>query len=460
MLPKLAVVAFGVLVLGATSQAQTDAERIQKLEDAVRQLQQEKEELKREVDKLKATPGAATSTASGPGTNWVTDVLAPNTRTPFVLPLGKAFKVRLGGFVQANGEFIDPGSFEGNFADNPVGGATHVPINDRFRLRRARINISGELYERFDFKMEGDFAQGDGLSGRTGFSGTDIFANWNQFPEAQVKVGQYKSPYGLEHLTSDSALFTAERSLVTTALTQDRQVGVSIWGKPLANVAPKGMADLVDYNVGIFNGNGRNTIVNDEQTFMYVGRLGLTPFKGKLWDEPAFWRFAANGYRSRFGTGTRASPAGNLRLNLLDGSLAPLVPTGLSRGEGWGVDQWLNVGPFDLIAEYLQSYLRPEGNTSFDSFKADGYYVQASSFLPMMGGKKFQLVAKWESFNPDQASNDDIRSITGGLNYYINGDALKVMLNYVHTWSDFRDENAGTGNSEFDLALVRFQLMF
>jgi phosphate-selective porin len=193
---------------------------------------------------------------------------------------------------------------------------------------------------------------------------------------------------------------------------------------------------------------------------MYVGRLGLTPFKGKLWDEPAFWRFAANGYRSRFGTATRVSPAGNLRLNLVDGSLAPLIPTGLSRGEGWGVDQWLNVGPFDLIAEYLQSYLRPEGNTSFDSFKADGYYVQASSFLPFLGGKKFQLVAKWESFNPDQASNDDIRSITGGLNYYINGDALKVMLNYIHTWSDFRDENAGTGNSEFDLALVRFQLMF
>lgn len=463
MISRLAIVSLGMFVLGASAWAQSDAERIQKLEDAVRQLQQEKEDLKREINQLKGStnaPRSAATTPAAPNTNWVADVVGPNTRTPFVLPLGKAFKVRLGGFVQANGEFIDPGSFEGNFSDNPVGGATHVPINDRFRLRRARINVSGELFERFDFKMEGDFAQGDGLTGRTAFSGTDIYANWNQFPEAQIKVGQYKSPYGLEHLTADSALFTAERSLVTTALTQDRQTGVSLWGRPLAHVASKSVADLIDYNIGIFNGNGRNTIINDDETFMYVGRFGLTPFKGKLWDEPASWKVAVNGYRSHFAAGTRVSPAGNVRVNLLDGSLFPLVPTGLSRGEGWGVDQWLNLGPFDLIAEYLQSNLRPDGNTSFPGFKADGYYVQASSYLPVLGGKKFQLVAKWESFNPGQVSNDDIRSITGGLNYYINGDALKVMLNYIHTWSDFRDANPGTGNSEFDLALVRFQLMF
>jgi hypothetical protein len=70
------------------------------------------------------------------------------------------------------------------------------------------------------------------------------------------------------------------------------------------------------------------------------------------------------------------------------------------------------------------------------------------------------LVAKWESFNPGQAENDDIKSITGGVNYYINGDAVKMMLDYIHTWSDFRDNNPGTGETEFDMVLGRVQLMF
>jgi hypothetical protein len=78
----------------------------------------------------------------------------------------------------------------------------------------------------------------------------------------------------------------------------------------------------------------------------------------------------------------------------------------------------------------------------------------------VLGGKKLQLVGKWESFNPGQAPDDDIRSVTGGLNYLINGDALKLMFKNIHTWSDFRRHNVGTGETEFDLALVRSQLMF
>ena len=452
---KLAVFVIGALLPCASSFAQADADRLRKLEEAVRQLQQENVDLKREVNQLKSTPPAATP----PGTNWLADAMSPDKRSPFVLPLGKELKLRLGGFIQGQGEFGDPGSFEGNFSDNVIG-TSRVPLNDRFRLRRARINVSGELFEDFDFKLEGEFQNADGLSGnRTGFSGTDLFLNWHRFPEAQLKFGQWKAPFGLEQLTSDTALFTAERSLVTTALTPERQVGAAIWGKPLANIAPKNLTDLIDYSFGIYNGNGRNTVVNDDNTFMFVGRLSSTPFKGKLWDHPASWRLGANGYRSRFAPGTRISQSGGLSLNA-DGALTAFTPTGLAQGEGWGIDQWLNFGPFDLIAEYLEGNFRPKDNTAFEEFTANGYYVQGSYYLPFLGGKKLQLVGKWESYNPGQAEDDNIKSVTGGLNYYINGDALKMMLDYIHTWSDFRDNNPGTGDTEFDLLLARVQLMF
>lgn len=33
--------------------------------------------------------------------------------------------------------------------------------------------------------------------------------------------------------------------------------------------------------------------------------------------------------------------------------------------------------------------------------------------------------------------SDGIHSITGGLNYYIHGDDIKLMVNYIHTWARF-----------------------
>ncbi len=48
----------------------------------------------------------------------------------------------------------------------------------------------------------------------------------------------------------------------------------------------------------------------------------------------------------------------------------------------------------------------------------------------------------------------------GGLNYYIKGDYLKLMLNYIHTWSQFRHANPATGEDQFDEVLLRAQVMF
>jgi hypothetical protein len=56
--------------------------------------------------------------------------------------------------------------------------------------------------------------------------------------------------------------------------------------------------------------------------------------------------------------------------------------------------------------------------------------------------------------------NDGIRSITGGLNYYIRGDDLKLMINYIHTWSDFREANPQFGQDQFNEVIARAQLMF
>jgi len=435
--------------LGA--QTSSESKRIQELERAVAELKQEVNRLKKQA--ASAPEGKMKTKVTYDGKSYVEKAVVEEEKPPvFVVPRGSEIKFVLGGFIQINFEDGDVSAFEGRFGQTAQ--------KDRFRLRRARINLTGDFAEQFDFKIEGDFGQGDGLnSNRLAFSGTDIFLNWHQFPEAQVKVGQWKAPFGLEQLTPDTSLYIIERSLPTGAITPDRQIGAQLWGKPFANVWPD-QKDLLTYYAGIFNGNGRNVSVNDNNNFMYVGRLELMPFKGKIFGQDSSLKLGGDVLNSRDDAGTNISQSLNLLVNA-DGSLSPFVLPGADERTAWGVDAWFKLGPFDLIGEYLQE--KVNGRTvngvppGFADFTTNGYYITAGYFLIP---KKLQAAVRWEDLNPGQKGNDGIHSITGGLNYYIHGDDLKLMVNYIHTWSDFREANPEFGDDQFNEVIGRIQVIF
>jgi phosphate-selective porin OprO and OprP len=440
--------------LGA--QTPSESERLQKLERAVEQ-QKRNAELEQEVAGLKkqaavAPEGRMKTKVSYDGKTYVEKAVAEEKPPVFVVPRASEFKLVLGGYIQVNFEDGDVSAFEGRFGQ--------TALQDRFRLRRARINLTGDFAENFDFKVEGDFENSDGLSSnRTAFEATDIFVNWHQFPEAQVKVGQWKAPFGLEQLTPDPSLIIIERSLPTGAITPERQIGVQLWGNPFTNIWPD-EKDLLTYYAGIFNGNGRNTTVNDNNNFMYVGRLESTLFKAKMWGQDSYLKLGADVLNSRDNKGTNISQTLNLLVNS-DGSLSPFTLPGADERTAWSVDAWLKLGPFDLIGEYLEEYVN--GRTvngvppRFANFTTDGYYITAAYFLIP---KKLQLAVQWQDLNPGQKGSDGIYSITGGLNYYIHGDDLKLMVDYIHTWSDFRQAHPEFGDDQFDEVIGRVQLMF
>jgi len=445
-----------------TSGGNSESDRLQKLERAVEQLQKRNAELEKEVSSLKkqstqsstaGVPGKRKTVVTYDGKSYVEKSVTVEEKPGiFVTPRGTEFKLVLGGFIQMNLEDGAVSAFEGRFGE--------TALQDRFRLRRARINLTGDFAENFDFKIEGEFENSDGTSNnRTDFSGTDIFVNWHQFPEAQIKVGQWKAPFGLEQLTPDTTLFLPERSLPTGAITPDRQVGAQLWGKPFTHIWPA-QKDLLTYYAGIFNGNGRNVTVNDNNNFMYVGRLELMPFQGKIFGQDSSLKLGGDVLNSRDDKGTNISQTLNLLVNS-DGSLSPFVLPGADERTAWGVDAWFKLGRFDLIGEYLQE--KVDGRTvagvppGFADFTTNGFYVTGAYYLIP---KKLQAVVRWEQLNPGQKGNDGIHSITGGLNYYIHGDDIKLMANYVHTWSDFRQANPQFGDDQFDEVIMRLQLMF
>src|SRR6266704_557990 len=441
------------------AESSSDTARIEKLERAVELLAKQNAELQAEIKSLKketasVPDGKFKKKVTYDGKTYVEKAVVEEEKPPvYVQKRGPELKLVLGGFIQTNFEDGDVSAVEGRF------GLT--ALKDRFRLRRARINMTGDFAENFDFKIEGDFEQSDGTSpsNRTDFSGTDIFLNWHQFPAAQIKAGQYKAPFGLEQLTPDTALYTIERTLPTGAITPERQIGVELWGKPFTSIWPE-QKDLLTYYAGIFNGNGRNTTINDNNNFMYVGRLELMPFKGKLFGQPSFLKLGGDVLNSRDEQGVNISQSGNLLVNS-DGSLSPFNLPSADERTAWSVDGWLEVGPFDLIGEYLQEHV--EGRTvngvppTFSNFTTDGFYVTGGYFLLP---KKLQAVVQWQYLNPGQMGNDGLYSILGGLNYYIHGNDLKLMVNYIHTWSDFRQANPEFGQDEFDQFLARMQVMF
>src|SRR5206468_4314783 len=250
-----------------TAQSASETDRLEKLERAVEQLQKRNAELEAEVSSLKketaAVPDSTFKTkVIHDGKTYVEKAVPQEDKLPpYVQQRGPELKLVLGGFIQMNFEDGDVSAFEGRFGE--------TALKDRFRLRRARINLTGDFAEQFDFKIEGDFGQSDGLnSSRTAFSATDIFVNWHQYPEAQIKVGQWKAPFGLEQITPDTTLCLIERSLPSGAFTPARQLGVQLWGQPFTRVWPE-QKDLLTYYAGIFNGNGRNITNNDNNEFMY-----------------------------------------------------------------------------------------------------------------------------------------------------------------------------------------------
>ena len=344
--------------------ASTD-ERLQALEQRLDRLQKENASLRRELGL--------------DGKSGLVDVK----------PAGKEPVLTINGLVQVQGDFGDKGDSRGN-------------ANDRFRLRRVRFGAAGRFLEEFDFKVEGEYV---GASTTL----TDGFINWSRFSWANVKAGQFKSPYGYEFLAADPKLYTIERTLGSDRLTLNRQIGVQLAGDFFEK--------QLSYAAGVFNGNGLNTTTNDNGKFLYMGRVSGVPWQGKLYGQSAKWSVGADGFTSKDTALTMASDFG------FAGSLF----TG--KRQGVGVDSQFSFGGFDLWAEYLRVTFKPTDLKPAADFDADAWYVQASYFvLP----KTLQAVLKYDEFEPnDKKAGDVVGTCTLGVNWFLKGDDLKLQCNYL-----------------------------
>jgi phosphate-selective porin len=316
-----------------------------------------------------------------------------------VKPGGKETSLAIGGLVQVQADFGDRG--DGRF----------TTADDRFYLRRARINAIGRFLEEFDFKLEVDASGSIGnnptISSNLRVQLTDAYINWNKYAQANIRGGQFKTAYGYEQIYQDPKLYTIERSLPNDRLTLGRQIGVQVNGDFFEK--------RFSYGTGVFNGNGFNTSANDNDSFLVLGRAQGTIYQ----KSNAAFSMGGNLFHSE---DTDLSQQADL-------GLPNVLFTGTRFGQG--IDSQFRFGALEIWAEYLRVRFTPEESPTFDHFDADGWYTQVSY---MVIPQKLMLVGKYETFDPTtRIGGDQTDTWTAGVNYYFKADDIVFRVNYLQS---------------------------
>ncbi len=119
--------------------------------------------------------------------------------------------IKITGFFQADAAWFNQDS-------NSI--ATYGNIQDNRGFRRTRLAAIGDVAENVSYMLEMDFA----FPGRPSFM--DVWLDLHKIPFfGNVRVGQYRMPFGMDELTSVRELPFIERS-ITFGMTPFRQLGV------------------------------------------------------------------------------------------------------------------------------------------------------------------------------------------------------------------------------------------
>jgi phosphate-selective porin len=329
---------------------------------------------------------------------------------------GKAGSIGLGGYIQT----------QFGAGNTPDPRFTLTKANDSFSVRRARLNAYGKFAENFDFMLQGEFA---GLGSGMSVQLTDGFINWNRYDALNIKAGQYKTHFGYEQLLPDTATPMIERSYMNDRLTAGRQIGASVTGSVLEK--------RLSYAAGAFNGNNVNNGFNDSDNFMFTARIEGIPVKTKVGKQDLTWSVGVNGLMSDDASVSIGSFGFRSATNL-----AKADNIFVGQRTGFGADTQVTFGRFGLQAEYIVMNYQPDnGNftasTLDDDFNSWGYAITGTyDIVP----KKLQALLRWESSQTDNdVGGNDCDELVAGLNWYLKGDNLRLMANYLYGQIEDKD---------------------
>lgn len=156
--------------------------------------------------------------------------------------------VRLGGYIQARETYQKAIGLTGT-------------------INRARLAASGSASGDITWRVQGEFRTGNVGTGKASVSLQDAYVRWVR-SGVGVQVGQFKTPFTREFITSLTEVETADRSTAVDSLAPKRDIGAMV------DYALGGRATV---NLGVFNGEGQNLTANTDSSALGVARLAVRP---------------------------------------------------------------------------------------------------------------------------------------------------------------------------------------
>ena len=270
---------------------------------------------------------------------------------------------KISGFVQ--------GMYQANLSDKGD------LLDNTLRMRRVRLSVDGNLSKTVSYKIQGDFTRSPML--------VDAYVKYKPCREFAIQVGQFKTPFTLESPINPVNLEIFDYGESVKGLTGYSDVcGVGSLGRDLGIMATGSLFpvegeegykySIVDYSIGVFNGNGANQLDNNNRKDL-VGRLEVHPGLKALTLSGSY--YYGKYYKDEDFNGTRNRWAAGLQYN--DGKLV-------------------------IRGEYLNSttgYQGFEGEEAPKQFNSKGYYAVAGyNFQFGKEGKEQKLmpVLRYEHF--------------------------------------------------------------
>jgi phosphate-selective porin OprO and OprP len=281
-------------------------------------------------------------------------------------------------------------------------------------IRRARLNLQGDVTPYWSYQFQVDFAGGPKL--------LDAVADFKLYDFLNFTVGQTKIPLSYENQISDNKMEANDRSQVIEALVargkdvngnhNGRDLGIMVYGAFL-KINDK---NRIDYRVDVFNGEGINTVDSNNAK----------------------------------------STSGRVIAHLIKG-----LDVGASYYSGWDMFKAAKGEPdinqnrsrygFEFNYDYKNLYFRGEYLQGKDgSITREGWYLQSGYFVIP---NKLQLLVKYDVYDSNKSKADDIstRYILGAT-YQFNNWA-KIAANY-----NFCVEEGSSIKNNF--TSVQFQIGF
>lgn len=315
-------------------------------------------------------------------------------------------------------------------------------------ITRARLIVAGEMFSKdIHYLAHLMFAPKD-LGFKDGVATRAPvflwFTSYTRLKHANLQAGFFFVPYSRQRLTLATSWQMLENSSASYEFTLAQDIGVQVSSPDIGGLG------LLRYSAGIFSGEGFDWARSSDTGFNYAGRLEFLPL-GMFQDyaEADFERrrtprlalaiayaFSDRDHQNRAILGTPFADGGTMSAHNLTADLM-FKWSGLSfLADFYLRDGWRQPGSLKAMDGTPIAVQAARNGV--------GWTTQIGLLLPRT---RFEVVGRFSGIRPLKQVPTSLtrQDETGaGLNYYFYRHALKLQLDYIHTWAPGRP----TGRSD------------